>query len=125
MAADLMSLDAFLGKKELAKGAAGVIVISSTYNGTPPDNAAQFMRTSLSLSLSRSLCVCLPPMLSFLLRVILPHALLLLSLFFFVDAHAGFLEDGAAVESAFKGVPVSVFGCGNTQWARTYQVSFD
>lgn len=44
MAADLMSLDAFLGKKELAKGASAVVVISSTYNGTPPDNAAQFMR---------------------------------------------------------------------------------
>lgn len=35
----------------------------------------------------------------------------------------GFLENPAAVEATFKGVPVSVFGCGNTQWARTYQVS--
>lgn len=40
-----MSLDAFLAKKELAQGAAAVMIISSTYNGTPPDNAAQFMRT--------------------------------------------------------------------------------
>lgn len=35
----------------------------------------------------------------------------------------GFLEDPEAVAAVFKGVPVSVFGCGNTQWARTYQVS--
>jgi len=76
MAADLMSLDAFLDKKEVAKGAAAVIVISSTYNGTPPDNAGKFIK---------------------------------------------FLEQPAAVAKVFADVPFSVFGCGNTQWARTYQ----
>ena len=40
---DLMSLDAFLEKKDLAKNASAVVIISSTYNGTPPDNAGQFM----------------------------------------------------------------------------------
>jgi len=76
MAADLMSLDAFLDKKEVSKGAAAVIVISSTYNGSPPDNAGKFIK---------------------------------------------FLEQPAQVAKVFAGVPFSVFGCGNTQWARTYQ----
>ncbi len=77
MGCDLLSLDGFLEKKEVARGAAAVFIISSTYNGTPPDNAGKFMR---------------------------------------------FLEqEPQEVEKVFGGVPVSVFGCGNTQWARTFQ----
>ena len=76
MAADSMSLDAFLEKKEMTKGAAAVIIISSTYNGIPPDNANRFIK---------------------------------------------FLEQPTEVTKVFAGVPFSVFGCGNTQWTRTYQ----
>ena len=112
MAADLMSLDAFLGKKELAKGASAVVVISSTYNGTPPDNAAQFMRTCLVLLRGLG-SGCFGLHYHYMTRPTGPP-----------PSHpTGFLEDPAAVAAVFKGVPVSVFGCGNTQWARTYQVS--
>lgn len=76
MATISMSLDAFLEKKEMTKGAAAVIIISSTYNGTPPDNASRFMK---------------------------------------------FLEEPVEVAKVFAGVHFSVFGCGNTQWTRTYQ----
>jgi cytochrome P450/NADPH-cytochrome P450 reductase len=51
-----------------------VIVVSSSYNGTPPDNAAAFCRWI----------------------------------------------QGAAADAA-HGVAYTVFGCGNTEWASTYQ----
>jgi sulfite reductase alpha subunit-like flavoprotein len=38
------SLDAFLEDKEAAQAASQVLIVSSTYNGTPPDNAGEFIR---------------------------------------------------------------------------------
>ena len=51
-----------------------VVIVSASYNGTPPDNAAAFCRWIAS-----------------------------------------------AAPDAAKGVSYSVFGCGNTEWAATYQ----
>lgn len=39
----------------------------------------------------------------------------------FLFRTSGFLEKPEEVQKVFADVPVSVFGCGNTQWARTYQ----
>jgi cytochrome P450 / NADPH-cytochrome P450 reductase len=54
----------------------GVVVVTASYNGQPPDNAAKFCR---------------------------------------------WLQDPALPADAFAGVEYSVFGCGNRDWAATYQ----
>ena len=54
----------------------GVIVVTASYNGQPPDNAAKFCR---------------------------------------------WLQDPSLAADAFAGVEYSVFGCGNRDWAATYQ----
>ena len=54
----------------------GLIVVTASYNGQPPDNAAKFCR---------------------------------------------WLQDPALPLDAFAGVQYSVFGCGNRDWAATYQ----
>jgi cytochrome P450/NADPH-cytochrome P450 reductase len=54
----------------------GVIVVTASYNGQPPDNAAQFCR---------------------------------------------WLQDPALPADVFAGVEYAVFGCGNRDWAATYQ----
>ena len=51
-----------------------LVVVTASYNGTPPDNAAEFCRWIAS-----------------------------------------------AAPDAAQGVSYSVFGCGNTEWAATYQ----
>lgn len=77
MTSDLMSLDSFLDKTDVVNGCAAVIVICATYNGTPPDNAAKFIR---------------------LLE-----------------------KEPDKVAEIFTDKPFTVFGCGNSQWLRTYQ----
>ena len=54
----------------------GVVVVTASYNGQPPDNAAKFCR---------------------------------------------WLQDPSLPADAFAGVRYSVFGCGNRDWAATYQ----
>ncbi len=54
----------------------GVVVVTASYNGQPPDNAAKFCH---------------------------------------------WLQDPALPADAFAGVEYSVFGCGNRDWAATYQ----
>lgn len=95
--------------------ASAVIIVTSTYNGTPPDNALDFVRTSPPRTPSHSgdMPSALPPSppYAFPHR---PSPLLCL--------RTGFLEKGKeAVAEVFGGVRFAVFGCGNTQWARTYQ----
>ena len=54
----------------------GVVVVTASYNGQPPDNAVKFCR---------------------------------------------WLQDPALAPEALKGVEYTVFGCGNRDWASTYQ----
>jgi cytochrome P450 / NADPH-cytochrome P450 reductase len=54
----------------------GVVVVTASYNGQPPDNAAKFCQ---------------------------------------------WLQDPSLPSNAFSGVQYSVFGCGNRDWAATYQ----
>src|SRR5208283_3999099 len=67
------TLDEYAGK--LPKGGA-VIIVSASYNGMPPDNAAKF---------------------------------------------CSWLSSGALGSDALSGVNYSVFGCGNRDWAATFQ----
>jgi cytochrome P450 / NADPH-cytochrome P450 reductase len=72
-AATIAPLDDYAGK--LPKEGA-VIIVSASYNGTPPDNAVQF---------------------------------------------CAWLNGAGLVPDALKGVNYSVFGCGNRDWAATFQ----
>jgi cytochrome P450/NADPH-cytochrome P450 reductase len=67
------ALDDFAGKLPTE---GGVLIVSSSYNGTPPDNAVKFCR---------------------------------------------WLRDEPASPHALQGVRYAVFGCGNRDWAGTYQ----
>ena len=67
------ALDDHVGS--LPKGG-GLIIVTASYNGQPPDNAAKFCR---------------------------------------------WLQDPSLPSDAFAGVEYSVFGCGNRDWAATYQ----
>jgi cytochrome P450 / NADPH-cytochrome P450 reductase len=67
------TLDEYAGK--LPEGGA-VLIVSASYNGTPPDNAAKF---------------------------------------------CAWLSSGALASDALSGVTYSVFGCGNRDWAATFQ----
>ncbi len=66
-------LDDYVGR--LPQGGA-VVIVSASYNGSPPDNAAQFVR---------------------------------------------WLRDETLAADALRGVSYAVFGCGNRDWASTYQ----
>lgn len=72
-ATTVASLDDYLGKLP-TQGA--VVVVTASYNGTPPDNAAKFCQ---------------------------------------------WLQSGALESKALQGVNYTVFGCGNRDWAATYQ----
>jgi cytochrome P450/NADPH-cytochrome P450 reductase len=72
-AATVGALDEYVGA--LPKEG-GVVVVTASYNGTPPDNAAKFCQ---------------------------------------------WLRDPALPADALAGVEFSVFGCGNRDWAATYQ----
>jgi cytochrome P450 / NADPH-cytochrome P450 reductase len=67
------SLDEHVG---LLPKEGGVVVVSASYNGQPPDNAAKFCH---------------------------------------------WLQDPSLPSDTFAGVEYSVFGCGNRDWAATYQ----
>jgi DNA-binding transcriptional regulator YdaS (Cro superfamily) len=121
--------------------AGALLVISSTYNGTPPDNAAEFARwlpkqaegegtadadacVHLFVCLAAARCddwmasaILLQPQLCRLAGI--PHALRCNT-----NASAqpvdAVCSDAAAAGSLSK-VMFSVFGVGNSQWAQTYQ----
>jgi len=74
-ATTVASLDDYQGKLP-TQGA--VVLVSASYNGTPPDNAAQFCR---------------------------------------------WLQSDSLEATALQGVNYTVFGCGNRDWAATYQAA--
>jgi cytochrome P450/NADPH-cytochrome P450 reductase len=73
LAGSVAPLDAYTGKLP-QEGA--VVVVTASYNGTPPDNAVTF---------------------------------------------CDWVRDGALTSDALQGVTYTVFGCGNRDWAATYQ----